>query len=143
VAESAPSDVQALVDLLIPTAQGLLDENAEFAPFGAVVTASGESQVVMPVSDAEVDMEAARDGIYNELRKWTSEGLIRAAAVCLHVRLREPLETDAICVHVEHAHAESIRIFAPYAKEGLEPAAFGESFVDPAEREIFDIANPS
>jgi hypothetical protein len=135
--------MQALVDLLIPTAQGLVAESGAFAPFGAVVMASGEPQVVMPVSDAEVDMEAARDGIYTELRKWASERRIRAAAVCLDVSLREPLETDAICVHVEHADAEGLRVIAPYVKEGLQPAAFGEPFLDPAEREIFDIANPS
>jgi hypothetical protein len=97
----------------------------------------------MPVSDAEVDMEAARDGLYGELRKWASEGRIRAAAVCLDVRLREPVETDAICVHVEHADAEGLRVIAPYAKEGVQPAAFGDPFVDPAEREIFATADPS
>lgn len=135
--------MQALVDLLLPTARGLIDESGAFAPFGAVVMASGESQVVVPVSDTEVAMEAARDGIYSELRKWASEGRIRAAAVCLDVTVREPMETDAICVNVEHADAEALRVIAPYAKKGLQPATFSEPFLDPAEGEIFVVANPS
>jgi hypothetical protein len=143
VAESPSDDMQALVDLLLPTAQGLVDENGAFAPFGGVVTASGDSQVVMPVSDAEVDMEAARDGLYSELRRWAGEGRIRAAAVCLDVALREPVETDAICVHVEHADAEGLRVIAPYAQEGAQPAVFGEPLLDPAEREIFVPGQPS
>lgn len=139
--ESAAAEMQALVDLVLPTAQGLVDEGGEFAPFAAVVTASGERQVVVPVSETEVEVETARNGVYDRLEKW-SEGVIRAAAVCLDVRLHEPVETDAICVHVEHAQAAAIRVLAPFAKEAREPTAFGEPFVDPAESEIFNFANP-
>jgi hypothetical protein len=130
--------MNALLDVVVPAAKGLIDEDGSFAPFGAVADTNGEIKLVVPTSQEEdVPMERVLEGLNEVIQESALEQSIRAAAVCTDVHMREPTETDAIHVLLEHADAEPLSVLIPYATRGSLPTRYGEHIIQPAEPEIF------
>ena len=135
---SPQEEINEVVNVVLSVAQGLINEDGTFAPFGAIMDKNGQVGMVVPVSEEEdVSMEQAREMVYKDLCKRAAEGEIRGSAVCLDIRMREPRATDAILVAVEHVQAQALNVYMPYTVGEAAPADFGAHWAERAESRVF------
>lgn len=112
--QEAQDDLDGLVNVVLPFAQKMLQEQGEFFPFGATVSDAGEVAMLAgkpdnsdrpsSVSVIEIMVDGARS---------KREGL-RAVAVCADVRLNG---SDAIRVGLEHRDGQALAVYLPYKKK--------------------------
>jgi hypothetical protein len=99
-------DLDALLNVLLPFAQEMLAKRGDFLPFGASMGNDGEiAMAAASVSDPETP-ERLLGALEDGLRTRASASAIRAAGVCVDVRVRHPDSdqvTDAIQARLEHA----------------------------------------
>jgi hypothetical protein len=122
-------------------AQQMLSKRGAFYPFAATIKTNGE-----------IVMAAATDGkraphpqellqlLTDGLRAQATAGEIKAAGICVDVRVSRPGEsakTDAIQCGVEHVIGESVDVFVPYRKRWFGRVDYGEVFASARERQIF------
>ena len=136
----AHPDFDALLNPLLGFAQQMLAKHGEFFPFGATVAANGRITLAAADSGGDEQPEPAAliEVLVAGFREQAVSGAIRAAGVCLDVRVVPPDETeasDAVCVQLEHAGGECLDLYLPYSTVGgLE---FGETFRVPRAARIF------
>ena len=126
--------MDGLLSALIPFAQDQLGKRGSFLPFGAALEASGSVRLVMSNSD---DANGAIAILTEQLSQGAAAGAIRAAGVCVDATPREPVQTDAIQVSLEHADADPVTVYLPYRKRRLRGVEFGEIIGSRGERRIF------
>jgi hypothetical protein len=138
--------MDGLLNALIGFAQEMLAKRGAFYPCAAEVTAHGQLQMV--TADLDADRPSAADvlqALYDRLQRDAASGEIQAAAACIDVgllpRSGEPAG-DAIRVDIEHAEADPVRLFLPYAMEMSGRVAYGELIAEPGARLVFP-AGPS
>jgi hypothetical protein len=137
----AHPDLDTLVNSLFPFAQGMLAKHGAFFPFGASLKSDGE--VVLAAGDAgETHPESVAfvELLVDGFRKAASSHAIRAAGVCLDVRVVPPntsKKMDAICARLEHAEGQCVDVYLPYEKNWLGRLKFGGIFSAPGEARIF------
>lgn len=113
-AQQSQDDLDGLLNATLPFAQQMLAKNGEFYPFGAAVTAGGETRLVAadpgrgehPAS-AEV-LSSMLDGFRR------TRGDLRAVAICSDVQLPD---SDAVRVELEHRDGQAMAVLLPYKKK--------------------------
>jgi len=114
--QQAQDDLDGLLNITLPFAQQMLGKSGEFFPFGAVVTASGETRMV--TSDLGGEHPASADvlsQLIGQLRQ--DRASLRAVAICSDVRLAD---SDAVRVELEHQDGHAMAVLMPY-----QPKRFG------------------
>ena len=123
----AKSDVENLMNDMLPFAEQLLSEHGEFFPYGAaldpegeVVSIAGYTGSEQPPSQELIDL--LREGFVSRAR----EGYI-ATALYYDVRISigENETSDAIAVELDHREGYSVIVFFPYELKSGE-VLFGE-----------------
>jgi len=112
--QQAQDDLDGLLDTVMPLARKMLDKSGEFFPFGASVSARGESRLWSgdpgkgehPASAEVISM------LVDGLRQRRDD--LRAAAICFDVQLPD---TDAVRVEFEHRDGQAIAVVLPYKKK--------------------------
>jgi hypothetical protein len=128
----AHSDLNQLLNALLPFAQQMLVKNGEFYPFGASIGFDGKiSSNVASEGDEQPPSQEIIDALTEIFRKSATNSEIKAAGICFNVRVVPPEQTekaDAICVSLEHIEGDSIELFLPYKKNWLGKVNYGELF---------------
>lgn len=117
----AHSDLDELLNALLPMAEMLLARHGEFYPIGAIMLSDGEIRHVgagiegddHPTSQSLIDL------LTEAFQKEATEGKLRAAEIgydALTVPPGKHEKQDAICCGLEHCLGEAVNVFRPYAK---------------------------
>jgi hypothetical protein len=115
--ETAQTDLDNLLNAVLPFATEKLDKHGEFSPFGAAVTTEGEIRLLaadpgdeQPPSQQVLDMLIA--GAQSERES------LRAVGLVSDVSLSEP-RTDAVRAELEHSEGPAMAVHLPYKKKRL------------------------
>src|SRR5689334_2290956 len=127
----AHPDMDRLLTVLLPFAKQMLYEHGDFHPFGAQIEVDGSAQMV-GANNGEDFPEALEliDMLQQSFREAAHKGKIRAAGICMDVRVVVPgraEKTDAIEVRFEHVMAEPVDLFLPYSR-AQNDVIYGEMF---------------
>jgi hypothetical protein len=140
--EATPrEEMDALLDNLLTFAQAMLQKHGEFYPFAASIDSAGELQSIgADVGEEHPASSELLEVLYEGLRRQGAVGELRAAGVCADVRVAPPGSSDpadAIRVAIEHADADPVNVFLPYARRKLRGIQYGELFATPGQRKVF------
>jgi hypothetical protein len=135
----APRDeMNALLDSLLGFAKQVLEKHSEFYPFAASVSSQGEVGMVGAyVGEERPSSQEVIDALYEALTGAAKRSEIRAAGVCVDVRLSGRDEGDAVRAALEHAKSDPVYVFLPYKRSRLRGTSYGELFATAGERRIF------
>lgn len=128
----ASTDLNKLFKSALSFAETMLAKKDEFIPFG--VSMDNEGEVTLVSGDVGSEHPASKDVIkllQSSFQKSACEGAIRAAGVCVDVRVVPPgqeRKTDAICVRLAHTSGESVEVFVPYAEQSRHKYVYGNTF---------------
>jgi len=146
------SDLDELVNTLLPFAQKMLAEHGKFLPFGACMKHDGEVVAVAGGDDDDGDDDERPpsrrliETITAALQAKAAEGGIRAAALCcdVHVRAGEGAPAaDAICVRLDHASRAGVDVYVPYTSRESGPPEYGSIRLCPGTMRVFDVGSRS
>ncbi len=139
----AHPDLDKILNMLLAFAQRMLTKHGEFHPFAASMNNDGH---VAPVGGYTGDEHPASqeviDLLVDGLRQRANQGEIKAAGICLDVRIIPPGETekvDAICAQLEHENGEAADVYLPYKKGWLGRVRYGELFAAKRELSLFHV----
>jgi hypothetical protein len=109
--EHVQSDLDRLLNTVLPFADEMLRRHGEFYPYGAAITREGEEQVFAADPGEEEDPNPSE--VLTSLVSGMSEEVndLRAAALVSDVTSDR---TDAIMIHLEHADSMAITVLLPY-----------------------------
>lgn len=117
----AQTDLNKLMNALLPFAQQMLLEHGEFFPFGAIMNHSGEIKMISAFEGGEHPPSNALIDLYTQkFHQQVINGDIRSAGICYDTLTVPPGKTekcDAICLSLEHQSGEAVEVFIPYTKE--------------------------
>ncbi len=134
-------DLDQLLNALVPFAQEMLSKHGEFYPFGASMNPAGEiSAVAVGGEDEHPESEELVASLTEAFRKQAAAGEIRAAGICLDVRVVPPGQTDktdAVKCCLEHQAGEAIDVYIPYRKGFLGRYKYAELFAGKRKPEFF------
>ena len=137
----AHSDLQALLDSLLPFAQSLLSKYGDFHPFGAYMGTDGEIKWVgVDAGEEFPEGQLLVDTLTEMFKKQADSDEIRAAAICYDSLVIPPgkkNKTDAIAFSLEHRSGESISVFVPYLKGNDGDVQYSELFAVSRELQFF------
>jgi hypothetical protein len=109
----AQDDLDGLLNVTLPFAQQMLAKYGEFHPFGAFVTAGGETQLL--AGDLGQGQPATADLLSFLVERLRQErATLRAIALCADVRLPD---SDAVRIELEHEDGHAMAVLMPYQKE--------------------------
>ena len=110
----AQADLDGLLNALLPFAQRELEKLGEFFPFGAIVTAHGETRLLGADAMQEERPNSASiiSMLLTEARNNRDE--LRAVGICSDVRATD---SDAIRVDLEHSEGAAMAVLLPYTKK--------------------------
>lgn len=111
--QQAQADLDALLNITLPFAQQMLAKRGEFYPFGATVTAGGETRLLAGDLGQEHPGTADVLSLLVERLRQERPGL-RAVAICSDVRLSD---SDGIRVELEHRDGHAMAVLMPYKKK--------------------------
>src|SRR3954447_4825536 len=121
----------------------MLDEHGALLPAGAWIDSLGTLGFV-GAQDGDDEYQVPSkvlELLYAAMIEKAARGGIRAAAVCVDVRVERPSDatmTDAVMVSIEHADADPVNVFLPYAKRRFgRSVEYGDLFAQERERKIF------
>lgn len=136
----AQTDLDALVNFLLPFAQETLGKHGEFFPFAAQMSVEGEITAIAIETEEEdhPDVDVVIGALGDVLRTHAADGLIRACGICSDtaVTLPEMGMTEAVRVSLEHADAEPVDLYMPYRTDAAE-YVFADLVAMRGVREIF------
>jgi hypothetical protein len=121
--QQSQDDLDSLLNAVLPLAQRLLGESGEFYPFGADLTLSGETSMVMghpgsgdnnPASSDVFDLLVGGFGAKSDH--------LRAAALVANFRTSE---SDVIRIDLEHRDGRALVVLMPYQAD---PSGQGISY---------------
>jgi len=134
-------DLDALLNALLAFAKQMLAKRGEFHPFGASTNNEGEVSIIAPsTSNDHPEASELIELLEEGLRSAAGNGQIRAAGICLDVRLTPPGQTrisDAIHAKLEHKNGETANVFLLYRRGLLGRIKYGELFATQAAPTIF------
>jgi hypothetical protein len=123
------SEIQELLNFLLPHAERMLSQHGEFYPYAVALDSHGELSPVPPeIESDDPDVTDVLVALHRGLREQAAEGAIRASAIAADVTLTDPdtgETTDAVQVELDHADADPVDIYVPYETEG-DDVKFGE-----------------
>lgn len=128
-------DLDGLLNVTLPFAQQMLAKSGEFYPFGAAVTATGETRLVAG-DPGQGEYPASAEVISTLLGGFRqTRADLRAVATCSDVRLTD---SDAVRVELEHRDGHAMAVLMPYKKKrfgrGVE---YGELRAGAAGRQVW------
>lgn len=147
-AADAETDVQTLLNKLLPIAEELLLDYGEFFPFGGAMKDGGEVVTISGIDGMNTDKPAANDVIDMldiNLRIGAENAQYYATAVVSNVTVVPPgktAPTKAIAVVLDHRDGLAMTIVFPYEVKATE-VALGEMFAKANERKIFEPVKPA
>jgi hypothetical protein len=108
------ADLDGLLNTLLPFAQQELEKLGEFFPFGAIVTAEGETKLL-----GADEMQEERPDSANILSMLQAEAKntrdeLRAVGICSNVRATD---SEAIKVDLEHSEGTALAVLLPYTQK--------------------------
>lgn len=118
------SDLDGLINLLIPAAQKLLESHKGFRTFGGSVDNDGQVSLAASMDDGTIDVG---------LRQSALSGRIRAIGICSDVKTTHH---DAIHVRLEHRDGRCVLAFLPYQNTDT-GYRYGEIWFEPGSATIF------
>ena len=109
--EHVQSDLDRLLNTVLPFADEMLRRHGEFYPYGAAITRAGEEQVFAadPGETEDPNPSEVLTSLVNGMSEESSD--LRAAALVSDVTSNN---ADAIMVHLEHADSMAITVLLPY-----------------------------
>jgi hypothetical protein len=134
-------DLNRLLNALIPYAQQMLNQQAQFLPFAGAIGATGEVEVIGGYPGDHVSTSKdVRDLLLEGLQQGARDGKYRATGLCCDMRMRrvegeEP--TEAISILLEHADGTVIMIYLPYVRQPNGHVEYGEMYGAAAEARVF------
>jgi hypothetical protein len=144
-------DLNRLLNMMLPYAQQMLNQQAQFLPFAGAIGATGEVEMIGGYPGDHVSTsQVVRELLLEGLKQGAREGKYNAVALCCDMRIRraegeEP--TNAISVLLEHVDGTVITVYLPYARQPNGYVEYGEMNGAAAEACIFPPAatpkNPS
>ena len=138
----AHPDYEALLNVLHPFAQQMLEEYGEFHPFGAAMQEDGKISMIGAQQEGEEYPKAEdliatlESGLYEE----AEQGLIKASGICVDVRVLAPggtEKTDAVQTSLEHREDKAVKVFLPYTKNSTRKVHYGDIFSCAADPSVF------
>lgn len=137
----AHPDLNALLDTLLPFAKKMLEEHAEFFPYGAFMKLDGEIVHCSASDEDEQPLSQKLIDILTEnLQQRAAKGEIRAAGICCDVRVTRPKQAekvDAVQFALEHQNGEAVDVFLPYDLDASGDVLYGELFASRREKQFF------
>ncbi|MBI2190810.1 MAG: hypothetical protein HYU36_02350 [Planctomycetes bacterium] len=137
----AHPDLDELLNALYSFAQEMLAKHGEFHPFGVSLSRDGEMALEQGYTgDEHPPSEQMIDTLVGGLRAMAGKQEIRAAGICLDVRVTPPGTTeksDAICARLEHENGEAVEVYLPYRKGWFGKIKYGEIFAGRGESKVF------
>ena len=137
----AHPDLDELLNALYGAAREMLTKHGGFFPFGAWTDLNGEVALIGGYTgDEHPPSQEVIDIIIAGLKERAGKGEIKAAGVCLDVRVIAPGESrkvDAICARLEHSNGESAAVFLPYRKSWFGRMKYGRVFAQQGGHDIF------
>lgn len=131
-AEHVQSDLDRLLNRVLPFADEMLVRHGEFQPYGAAITLDGEEQV-FAADPGETDDPTPAEVLTSLVGGISGEAAgLRAAALVSDVTNNRG---DAIMVHLEHADELAIAVLLPYAR--AEEVEYGDLVATPSEALIW------
>jgi hypothetical protein len=133
--EHVQSDLDRLLNTVLPFADEMLRRHGEFYPYGAAITREGEEQVF--AADPGEAEHPNPSEVLTSLVQGMSEEIndLRAAALVSDVTSGK---TDAIMVHLEHADSMAITVVLPYRQaEQADEIEYDDMAATPAEALIW------
>ena len=117
----ANSDLNELLNALLPMAEMLLRKQGEFHPIGATMLSNGEIRHVGAKieGDDHPPSQSLIDLLTESFQKEATAGKLRAAGICYDVLTVPPgkhQKQDAICCGLEHCLGEAVNVYEPYVK---------------------------
>jgi hypothetical protein len=117
----AHSDLNELLNVLLPMAERLLMKQREFYPVGAIMLSDGEIRHVGAkiAGDDHPPSQLLIDLLTETFQKEATAGKLRAAGICYDILTVPPgkhQKQDAICCGLEHCLGEAVNVFKPYVK---------------------------
>lgn len=98
----------------------MLAKHGEFFPFAATMDNAGNvAHVGADTGEEQPKSQDVIDFLTAALREQAKTGEIRAAGICLDVRIVPPGQTektDAVCARLEHLSGEAVDVFLPYKR---------------------------
>jgi len=110
----AQADLDGLLNTLLPFAQQELEKLGEFFPFGAIVTAEGETKLLGADEMQEERPDSASILSMLLAKAQNTRGELRAVGICSNVRATE---SDAIKVDLEHSEGTALAVLLPYTQK--------------------------
>jgi hypothetical protein len=112
VSPGAQDDVDGLLNAVLPFSEKMLADHGEFFPYGAAVSGDGEMRMLSAwTGEEQPPSDVLLDQLYDGVRAVASD--TRAAAFVSDVRIRE-LDSDAVCVEMEHREGVALIVLRPY-----------------------------
>jgi hypothetical protein len=117
----AHSDLNELLNALLPMAEMLLMKQGEFYPVGAIMLSDGEIRHVgAKIEGDDHPPSQSLIALLTEIfQKEAIAGKLRAAGICYDVLTVPPgkhQKQDAICCGLEHCLGEAVDVFKPYVR---------------------------
>ena len=141
--QSAKSEAEELLNVVLPYAEELLSKHGEFFPFGAAMNRLGgiSHESAFPGSEQPPSSEVV-DLLRRAFRSAGRSGDYRATAIAYDARVQVPgteSKTDAVAVELDHRESYSVVVFFPYALSGGS-VEIGSPFARAGTCEIFGSA---
>ncbi len=143
VAADAETDVQTMLNKLLPIAEDLLLDHGEFFPFGGAMKEGGEVVTISGIDGLNNDQPPASEVIEMldiNLRIGAENDQYYATAVVSNVNVVPPgqsEQTRAIAIMMDHRDGLSMTLVFPYVVKETE-VELGQLFAKANERKIFD-----
>lgn len=141
--QSAKSESEELLNVVLPFAEELLAKYGEFFPFGAAMNPLGGISHVAGYTGSERPPSSdVIDLLRSAFRLSGRSGEYRATALAYDVRVRAPdsdsdAKSDAVAIELDHQDSYSVVVYFPYTlPEGV--VEFGPPFAQAGSNEIFD-----
>lgn len=130
--EQAQSDLDGLLNAVLPFVEQTLARHGDFYPFGAVVRSGGEYAMASPepAGDGEGTAQSMLASLYAGVRQDAED--LRAVAFAINV---ETDESDAVLVELEHIEGQTIDVLVPYELDQAGGGDQGDAGTDDAGNE--------
>ncbi len=134
-------ELDSLMNAVLPFAQKMLSEHAEFLPYGGVVTTKGEIISIGATDGHEHPPSQNLIDIMTEsFQAKARNDEYRATAIVFDVSVVDPDTThksDAIQINLDHVENMSVSVFLPYKIESKGNVTYGEMFTQKGDSKIF------
>jgi hypothetical protein len=135
----AREDFNALLEALMPFAEGMLKKHGEFFPFGAAVSTAGEISGYATYDGNETpSSEEVIAGLVQAFQTDARAGTIRATGICYDGRIvQDGKKVDAVIVSLEHVSGCASKTCVPYSKGMFGKYRFGDLIASFDEPRVF------